>query len=359
MTIHNDLPTRPQLEQLLTDRAPSSVSIYLPTSRIPQGARTDRVVLSNLSASAAEQLRERGAEAAEIRRIEEAIEDLVEDDGFWSRQADSMAVFATPACLQTFRLANRLAEVVEVSDRFHVKPLLRAVTFPQAAYVLALAKGGVRLLEIGPDSPPQEVAVPGLPRDAWDPRANRVFKARDRNYVRQIDHALRGVLNGSDLPLILAATEGIAALYRTVNSYPHLAETRWPGNPEETSDAQLASDARTILDEIYAAQLAATATLFDQRTSHGRTATDVAGIAKLATMGAIDTLLVDIDETVPGSIDEETGVVTFADEAGPENYGVIDEIARRVYLASGRVLAVRRGDVPGGGPAAAILRYSV
>jgi hypothetical protein len=202
------------------------------------------------------------------------------------------------------------------------------------------------------------VVVPDMPRDAWDPRANKVFKARDRNYVRQIDHALRSVLNGSDLPLILAATETAAALYRTVNSYPHLAETRWPGNPEEATDVELASDARALLDDIYAAELTDTAALFEIGTSQGRTATDVSDLARLATFGAVDTVLVDIDVSVPGSIDD-TGVVTFADDADATSYGVLDEIARRVYLANGRVLAVRQADIPGGGPVVAILRYVV
>jgi hypothetical protein len=38
---------------------------------------------------------------------------------------------------------------------------------------------------------------------------------------------------------------------------------------------------------------------------------------------------------------------------------VLDEIARRVVLSGGRVLAVRAGEVPGGVSAAAILRYPV
>jgi hypothetical protein len=63
------------------------------------------------------------------------------------------------------------------------------------------------------------------------------------------------VLNHWDLPLIIAATEGIDASYRTVNTYPHLVETRWPGNPEELSDAELAANVRTILDEVHAAEL--------------------------------------------------------------------------------------------------------
>ena len=35
-------------------------------------------------------------------------------------------MFATPDALRTFRLPNRLTTVVEVSDRYHLKPLLRA-----------------------------------------------------------------------------------------------------------------------------------------------------------------------------------------------------------------------------------------
>jgi hypothetical protein len=364
MTIHSDIPTRAQIERLLANRSASSVSIFLPTSRSTLGARSDRVTFANLVEAALGRLRESGAAANDVSSVEEGLQAIVEDDEFWTRQADSLAVFVTPDCAQAFRLPNQLTELVQVADRFHVKPLLRAITFPQAAYVLALSKGAVRLLEIGPDAAPQEVAVAELPSDAWDPRSNKVFMARDRNYVRQIDHALRGVLNGSDLPLILAATEGIAALYRTVNTYPHLADTRWPGNPEEATDAELAAGARTILDEVYAAQLAATSALFSQRLSQGRAATDLSDIARLATLGAVDTVLVDIDGVVPGSIDEETGALTFdtavdSENAAADTYGIVDEIARRVFLASGQVLAVRAADIPGGGPAAAILRYVV
>ena len=60
---------------------------------------------------------------------------------------------------------------------------------------------------------------------------------------------------------------------------------------------------------------------------------------------------------MPGTIDEETGAVTFEPETAT-NYGVVDEIARRVWLSSGRVLAVRRDDIPGDQGVAAILRYA-
>ncbi len=131
-----------------------------------------------------------------------------------------------------------------------------------------------------------------------------------------------------------------------------------PGNPEELTDAELAANVRTILDAVYAVELADLTELFDVRSSQGRAATDVSDVARLATMGAVDTVLVDFEAELPGSIDELTGAVTFADKASAESYGVIDEIARRVHLAGGRVLAVRSDDIPQHGSVAAILRYA-
>ena len=58
-------------------------------------------------------------------------------------------------------------------------------------------------------------------------------------------------------------------------------------------------------------------------------------------------------------MDDADGALTLDAADDAINYGVVDEIARRVLLARGRVLALRRGDIPGGGPAAAILRYPV
>lgn len=239
------------------------------------------------------------------------------------------------------------------SDRFHITPLL---SFPQAAWLLAISQGAVRLLEVGPSGPPQEVPVPGMPRDAWESSGNRIHRAREAAYARRVDTALREVITGSDLPMILAASQPMAALFRSVNTYPHLVAERQHGSSNTTTDADLAEAARTILDEVYADELAALANLFDERRSQGRTAVDLSNIARLATLGAVDTVMVDIDQTVPGSIDE-AGAVTFAEGEEADSYGVVAEIVRRVLLAGGRVLAVRSDDIPEASPAAAILRY--
>ena len=60
---------------------------------------------------------------------------------------------------------------------------------------------------------------------------------------------------------------------------------------------------------------------------------------------------------LPGNIDAN-GAVTFAAKSDASNYDLIDEIVARVLDSSGRVIAVRRTDIPGDAPLAAILRYA-
>jgi len=372
MRLHTDIPTRAQVSRLLASRDPASVSIYMATDPV---AVTDaeRIEFDNLAADAIRQLDEAGIPKRDVKALEEEIGDLVADEDFWRYQARSVAIFATPEGLTTFRLPNRLVSTVVVSDRFHLKPLLRTVTFPQVALVLALAQGSVRLIEVSADTEPAEVAVPDMPEDAASAAGRSSLadrspvrriqgsegrKLRLRQYARQIDQALRPFVGGIGVPLILAATEPLDSIFRSVNSYPQLVATTITGNPEQTPDAELAASARKVLDDLYAQELSEVRELLELRLSEGRALLDVGDVARAATFGAVDTVLVDIDEVVPGTIDEQTGAVTLAPD-GPDSYGVVDEIARRAWLAGGRVLAVRRDEIPEQGSVAAILRYPI
>lgn len=371
--LHIDLPTRSDLERIVGYKGNPAVSIYLRTTPLTQETRTDRIELKNLLKSAVDEMAAADVPKRAIWPIEASVGALVDDDEFWVHQANSLAVFVTPERISTFRLPNHLTSMVEVSDRFHVKPLIRSVTFPHHAHVLAIGMGAVRLVEVTADLPPVEPKVPGLPRDAADALGRRSHTARDTDmrsgestsedalmtrYARVVDRALRPVLT-DEQPLILAGVEPMVSAFRNVTSYPHVAAEVIAGSADHTPDHELAQAARGVLDGIYARQIEALTQLYAQRETQDRATTDIARAARAATFGAIDTLLVDIDAVVPGTIDEESGVVTFAERADGINYGVVDEIVRRAYQSRATVVAARSADLPGGGELAAILRYPV
>ncbi|MBX3734871.1 MAG: hypothetical protein KF791_20020 [Verrucomicrobiae bacterium] len=372
--LYVDIPTPPELLALSLERTPASVSIYLPTTPVSGEVSGDRTVLKNLAAEATGNLAAAGHDKREIAALAELLGDLVEDEKFWRFQAHSLAIFATPSGVRTFRLPNALVAAVEVSDRFLLKPLLRSVTFPNVAYVLALAEGSVRLLEISPDLPVAKVGGADLPKHVADalgvssmgvrtegrrsdsPAGQRALRTQ---FVRSVDRAVRSALAGQDVPLFLAAEPYLAGLYRQVNSYPHLAPFGLDGTPENLTDAEVADRTRGLLDRRHQEEVAALRGLFASRSNSGRSTADIAQAARAATLGAVDTLLVDFNASVPGLVDEETGAVTFHDAGTVSNYGVVDEIARRALHTGARVLAVRSDDLPAASPLAAILRYPV
>ena len=371
--LYVDIPTPADLKALTSHRDDMCVSIYLPTTPVTRETGGDRIELKNLAREAVHQLEAAAGDKRRVAALAEHLDDLVDDDEFWRFQARSLAVLATPDNIRTFRVPNALKPMVEVADRFHLKPLLRAVTFPNACYVLALAEGAVRVVEVSADLPATALKVDGMPKSAAD--AVRRASVNDRSpsgriqgsegqkvllaqFARKVDNALRGLLAGSDIPLVLAAAEPLASIYRSVNTYSHLALATIAGSPVMLTDAQLAERARSVLDGLYRDEIAAFATLFATRENQGRATTDIAQAARAATFGAVETMLMDIDEVVPGTVDETDGRVSFAERASAKSYGVVDEIAGRVIMSGGRVLAVRKADIPGSGSLAAILRYA-
>ena len=214
--LHVDIPTLPEIRALIPLRADACVSIYVPTTPQTQHVGASRIAFANLSRSALKQLEAAGLDKRRIAKLEAELAGLGEDDDFWSLQANSLAVLATPDSIRTFRLATTLSDTVEVSDRFHLKPLLRAIAFPQHAYVLALSENHVRLVEMFPDMPAVTVRVPGLPDSAADAvgrasvnnltQGTRIGNAQGqtvllRQYARKVDSAMRAVLSGRETPL--------------------------------------------------------------------------------------------------------------------------------------------------------------
>jgi hypothetical protein len=372
--LYLDIPTFDEFKSLAQTRADACVSLYVPTSPLPQESDASRIELRNLFNAARAQLNEASFDKRRLAALSELVEDVIDDDEFWRFQASSLAILATPDHIQSFRLANRLLSLVQLSDRFHLKPLLRAITFPHAGFVLALSQNGARLIEFAADSPPVQVRVDDMPRDAASAAGRssindrspfgRIQGSEGKNvrlvqYARKVDAALRPVLAGQPLPLFLAVAEPLASIFRSLTNLPHVADDGIPGNSDRMTDAELVAAARPLLDQLYARELADFRALYEARLEDHRATSDLSQAAWAVTHGAIDALLVDIDAVVPGTLDESTGRITFDANGDTGAYGVGDAIAMRALATGATVLGVRKEDIPNGSPLAAILRYAI
>lgn len=372
--LYVDIPTLPELKALISTRADACISIYVSTTPQTQQVSASRIAYGNLVKTAIEQLESGEFDKRRRIRLEAELIALTEDEDFWRLQAHSLAVLATPDSIRTFRLATAVTDTVQVADRFYLKPLLRAIAFPQTAFILALSENAVRLIEIFADLPPSPVRVPDLPKSAADAvgRASinnltqntRIANAEGqtvllRQYARKVDAALRGVLGGRDTPLILVATDPLAPIFRNLSSYPALLSEGISESADRLTEAELASAARPILDRYYKEQIDEARALFEARSNDRRATTNIGEVARAATNGAIEFLMVDIDHVAPGTVSDTDGAVTFATSPNAANYDIADEIAGRAIMTGARFLGVRQTDIPGNAQVAAILRYPI
>lgn len=365
--MHIDMPSRTDIERIAAARDDVSVTIYLPTNTIPTQSEENRIRAKGLFEKAKELTREK-TDLRTARIIDEHLDDLYDDSYFWRNLGRSLAVFVTPSGIKEYRLPNELTEEVSVTDRFTITPLMRAVTFPHAALVLAISQNGARLVEVTADGPAEEVAIADMPKSAEAlagvPAIGRAphgrlqgdegRKVRLTQYARAVEQALRPTLKGSSLPLIVAAAEPILSIFRNVCTYDLLLDESIQGNAEETTDAQLAVAAREILDRLYEQELEELRELFRSRKNSERAVTDLSELVRAAAFGSINTLAVDMDTAVYGYVDD-AGELTLDESA---DLDVLEEIARRALLTGARVLSVRASDLPDGVPAAGILRFS-
>lgn len=369
--LHTDIPTEPEFRGLDAIRGPICVSLYLPTTPVTRETKGDRILFKNLVTEAISQLRDAKANKRKVATIEALLMDLHDDDVFWAYLADGLAVFATPEDVRTFRIPITPPQAIEVSDRFHIKPLVPLMSFPGACFVLALAQGATRFIEVTA-SLAESVKVDGLPKNMSDalkkqlPRdrapSGRIqgsegMKVLTGQYCRIVDRALRPILTGRTVPLVLAGVEEMASIYRAHNSYPHLLPSIIAGNPEQMTDRELAEKAREISLRHAKKLIRDRIKLVEERADKDLSSTDVAQIAAAAVRGQVGTLLVDIAASRPGTIDPDKGTITLADAPSATTYDLLDELVGLTIRAGGEVLPAKSSALPNGNPVAAIFRY--
>jgi hypothetical protein len=390
--LHIDIPTLAEFKALAQIKGETCVSLYLPTSPLVDSIRANRIAFRDLAGEALVQLREAGADKRKIAVFEERFDHLaglehdVQDEGkirklqrakpdpfdtFWHYQANGLAVLSTSGLMRMFRLPDAPKPLAEVADRLHLTPLIRAMTSPHDIFVLALAEESVRLIHAFANFPPVRLQIPDLPRNAEEATRRPSFHVRAprrrlqnlegekvllQKYVRKVEQAVHGVFAGLNTPLLLAAEEPLASMFRSLNTYPRLADEIIEGNPDQVTDAELEDAAIPILDRLYSREVKAAIALYDQLKPR-RATTDVSYAAHAATAGAVEQLLVDLDAVVPGLVSDLDGSVIYSASDDAETYSVVDEVARRALYTGARVLGARREELPDRAPLTAILRY--
>lgn len=344
------------------------VTILLPTARYGAETRQGPLRLRNLLTEARSILADEHP-AVDADGLLAPLDALVDDSVFWQHQADGLALYAWPGGDRRFRVPLDLPESVHIGDMFCLRPLLPLVAVGGQFHLLALSQNQVRIFD-GTEAGLVELAPGPMPTSIDDALAHEdperqlqvrsgagpagagqfhghgsggeVDKAAIERFLRAVDHGLTELVGASPLPLVLAGVGYYGPIYRSVTTRRSLVDEMVEGNPERVLPADLHARAWPIVAPVLAADLNERLELLGAALGTGLGVTDPDEAAARAGEGRIDTLLVADD---------------MGSDPDPATVAAVDRAVAGALATSAKVTSVVRGDLPGGGVLAALLRY--
>jgi len=371
------------------------VSLYMPMQKAGPEIRQNPIRFKNLIREAQARL-----EAIDMPQTEaiEFLQPAIELDKaeFWENQDHGLAIFVAPGVFRYYQLPTEFQELVVVSDRFHIKPLLPLINNDGKFYVLALSQQDLKFFE-GTRSGLKEVELENLPKSIdeallYDETARegqfRIATSKgstsnpfsrsqpgafhgqgspDRDQHQEailqffhiVDAELHEKLREETAPLILAGVDYLHPIYREANSYNNSLEQGITRRPELFQVDELHADAWEIVEPLFHESEQQAMELYQQLAGEGTNtaSSDLKEIVSAAYYQRVDTLFVPVGQQIWGKFDPEAMSVDIHQEPEADDEDLLDFAAIHTILNGGTVYAVEPEKMPSPTALAAIFRY--
>jgi hypothetical protein len=356
----------------LADESPC-VTIYVPTTPVSNYREENRILYKDQVKKVGEALEQRDMDKYERDALIEQLESLGANEVFWTHQQYGLAVFASPTRLTVRRMMTRPAEAQGiVADSFHLRPALRAASNWMDYQVLCVSVQDVALYDANQDAIVEVDLHSEVPRGMGDalgkpdtsPNRKESESAGSnstdlKNYFKEVDKAIRAYHGKTIRPLVLAAVAEHQGLYREVSEHPNLLENGLNHDPfEAIRQSNLGEQAWEIAERATRDNIEQVIERYNERAAHKEGASALEEVAYSATIGQIDTLLIDETARVEGSVDSN-GRIAYGAAGDGYTDDVLDKVAEFVIASDGDVKFVPGHMMPTDTGVAAVLRYAM
>lgn len=386
-----DLLSRNDLQALITHQSDRCVSILMPMHR-GADSRQDRIVLRNSIQKARDRLIELGTRTSEADEILAPASQLLNDADLWRSDGDLLAVYLAPGLSRIYRLPLDLPLQVSVDNHLVVRPLLPLFTGDGMYYVLAVSQNQVRLAQCthravkevslalteaptsladslrfeergkvmqyhtqAPPSAPDRGAALYYGHWGFD---TSIHKEEIAHFLQQVDRGVRQVLQGQEAPLVVASVDFLFAMYRKVNTYPHLVDQAIEGNPDRMSLHDLREHGRELADPWMHREQEKAVAQFSRSLNAGFASDRVKDVVQAAFEGRVGVLFTS-DKPQWGTFNPQTLEVTVHESRLNGDNDLCDFATLQTLLHGGLVYASQNSPRlrPTHHPLAAIYRY--
>ncbi|MEX1010912.1 MAG: hypothetical protein WDZ29_02505 [Balneolaceae bacterium] len=359
-----------------------NITITLPTHRKGEEVQQAPIRLKNLVNRVQKDLKERGMKDREIEEYLGKARELISDLKFWNHTDKGLALYINSSLFKSMQLPYDLKENTSVSDQFLLTPLFPMVSLEGTWTMLSLNLNNIRLLRCTrnemTDITPEDIITSMDEFLEEKPEAHLQFhtgasgkeamyfghggndedrKVQAEKYLRGVEESVSRKLRGiENEPLILAGTEEVTALYRSINKYNRVLDESVKGNPDDYGESPLLNAGWEIIRDYFLRDMYSAIDQFDDSES-SRTSENLTEIVEATLMGKTDTLLIARHEEMWGWVNEETHSVNITANRRAEDRELLNWTAIQAMEQGGRVFVLPREEMPGQTTVAALFRY--
>ncbi|MEH2415569.1 baeRF7 domain-containing protein [Nostoc sp.] len=387
------LISKEEIKTLIEQPKGNCVSIYMPTHPAGPEVRQNPIRFKNLVREAEARLIDAGLTQEDAIALLEKSQEI-DTQEFWEQIGQGLAIFISDNIFRYYSLPIDFQELVVVTDRFHIKPLLPILNGNGRFYILALSQQDVRFFE-GTRYSVKELEVENLAK-SLDEALQRDDTAkegqfriatskggtsntfsqpgtfhgqgspdRDKHqedilqFFQTVDRALHDKLKLQKAPLVLAGVEYLLPVYRQANTYQHLMDEAITGNPEILSAQELHDQAWPIVEADFQKSQQAVLEQFHELFGGdtGKASNKLEEVVSAAYYQRVDSLLVAVGQQQWGLFDPTSETVYLHPEKETGDEDLLDFVAAHTLLNGGTVYAVPFEEIPYSTAVAAIYRY--
>jgi len=338
------------------------VSLYMPlgdTNTIKK-----KNCLKKLTLEAGKKLKALGVAPLTVGRILGPVDMILEHRGFWENKSEGIAAFFTVDSFAWHSLQYKFDELVVVTDRFHLKPLLRNAAQNRRFYVLALSEEQIKFFEAS-ELGINEIYVKGIPRNSaafLTPETDgESFGEEEKQeglleLFQKVDKAVTTHLKDNDAPLILAGEEQLHPVYYDANTYSNLVKIGIGGNADKLSAKELLVKALPIVKPVFRRRREKALASFQKNIATGLASNNFAKIFSAARSGRIETLFVPVGKQKWGKFNNQTNEIEINEQAKAGDKDLLCVASTRTLRNGGEVFVVLPEQMPDNSLIAAVLR---
>lgn len=369
------------LNRLVQSQEAINLSLTLPTFKKGEEVQQNPIRFKNLLNEAESELERAGCSRQEIERWLKEPREQQDDLQFWNHTDRGLVLYLNGSTYEIFQLPYELPEQVYVQDHFLITPLIPMISLNGSWNLLAISPKNLRLLRCTRDEvysiTPDDIFTDMENFVDEKPEAHLQFHtsgsgkesmyfghgAKDedgkmllRKFLHGVEESVTRTLNQSADPLILAGTEEVASIYRSMNKYGRLLDSVVSGSTDERSDQELRDASWSVIQDQFLREMHQSLARLD-KADGDRFTNHLGTIVESTMMGRTDTLFLAMGEQAWGAYDPEAHTVHYQNGDHRGATELMNWTAIQAMEKGARVYVLPKEEMPDAASALALFRF--